>query len=149
MNKTIFLEGLKEALQGEISAAELNNQLLYYERYIDDELRKGRSEEDIFNELGAPRLIARTIIEAKGTKEFYENEKVYYEEREKKQNSGNAHQHKFQMKFQMNGVWALVIGILVVFLVIAVVFSLVSALAPIIIPVLIIVLIISFFQKRQ
>lgn len=145
MNKTKFLEGLKEALQGEISAAELNNQLLYYERYIDDELKKGRTEEDIFNELGAPRLIARTIIEANGKKDFYENEKVYYEEREKNQNSGNAHQHKFQI----NGVLALAIGILVVFLVSAVVFSLVSALAPIIIPVIIIVLIISFFQKRQ
>lgn len=143
MNKTKFLESLKEALQGEISAVELNNQLLYYERYIDDELKKGRTEGDIFNELGAPRLIARTIIETKGQKTSYEN--VYYEEKEER----GKNQDKSYHKFQINGILALVLGIFVVFLVIAVVFSLVSALAPVIIPIVLIILIISYFQKRR
>lgn len=145
MNKTKFLEGLKEALQGEVSAAEINNQLLYYERYIDEELRKGRTEEDIFGELGAPRLIARTIIETKGNNTSYDNN--YYGETREKINQKN--EDKSQFGFRMNGMLALVIGIVVIFLIIAVIFSLVSALAPILIPILVIVLIISFFQKNR
>lgn len=145
MDKTKFLEGLREALQGELSAAEINNQLLYYERYIDEELRKGRTEEDIFDELGAPRLIARTIIETKGNKNAYDHD--YYEET--KDNADQKGRNKGHFPFHMNGVLALVIGIAVICLIIAAIFSLVSALAPILIPVLLIILIISFFQKRR
>ncbi len=145
MNKTKFLEGLKEALQGELSAAELNNQLLYYERYIDEELRKGRTEKDIFDELGAPRLIARTIIETKGNKIFYDAD--YYEEKEKKVDQ--KRKKKSQFEFRMNGMLALIIGIVAIFLVISVIFSLVSVLAPILIPIFLVILIISFFQKRR
>lgn len=145
MNKTKFLEGLKEALQGELSSAEINSQLLYYERYIDEELRKGRSEEDIFGELGAPRLIARTIIETKGNRTSYDND--YYEEEEKQVNQKSKNKSQFEL--HMNGVLALIIGIALILLVIAAIFSLVSALAPILIPILVIILIISFFQKKR
>ena len=78
MNKTKFLEGLREALQGDLSAAEINNQLLYYERYMEEELKKGRTEKEILEELGSPRLIARTIIETKGNNTSYSN--TYYED---------------------------------------------------------------------
>ena len=38
--------------------------LTYYSSYIDGELRKGRRPEDVFDELGDPALIARSIIDA-------------------------------------------------------------------------------------
>ncbi len=38
----------------------------YYRNYIEEEQRKGLSEEDILNELGDPRLIARTLLDAEG-----------------------------------------------------------------------------------
>lgn len=142
MNKNKFLEGLKEALQGEVSQAELNNQLLYYEKYIEDELRKGRTQEDIFGELGDPRLIARTIIETKGNTASYDNEYYGEKETESKQNTTKKH-------IRITGMSAVIIGILIIFLIILVIFSLVSALAPILIPLLVIILVISYFQKRR
>lgn len=142
MNKNKFLEGLKEALQGEISQAELNNQLLYYQNYIEDELRKGRTQEDILGELGDPRLIARTIVETKGNTASYDN--GYYGDKES-QTSQNTTQRQIRIK----GISAVIIGIVIIFLIISVIFSLVSVLAPILIPVLIIILIISYFQKRR
>lgn len=145
MNKTKFLEGLKEALQGELSAAEINNQLLYYERYIDDELRKGRTEKDILEELGSPRLIARTIIETKGNNGSYGN--TYYDDREVKENQGSGNERKF--KIQLNGAFGIIVGILIIILVISLIFSLVSALAPILIPLLIIAFVISYFSKKS
>ncbi len=145
MNKTKFLEGLKEALQGELSAAEINNQLLYYERYIDDELRKGRTEKDILEELGSPRLIARTIIETKGNNGSYSN--TYYDDREVKENQSSSNERKF--KIQLNGAFGIIVGIVIIILVISLIFSLVSALAPILIPLLIIAFVISYFSKKS
>jgi uncharacterized membrane protein len=145
MNKTKFLEGLKEALQGELSAAEINTQLLYYERYIDDELRKGRTEKDILEELGSPRLIARTIIETKGNNGSYSN--TYYEDREVKENQGSSNERKF--KIQLNGAFGIIAGLVIIILVISLIFSLVSALAPILIPLLIIAFVISYFSKKS
>ena len=35
-------------------------------QYFKDEIRNGKSEEDVIRELGSPRLIARSIIDAHG-----------------------------------------------------------------------------------
>lgn len=42
----------------------IRNQLAYYDQYISDEIAKGRSEREVVDELGDPRLIAKTIEEA-------------------------------------------------------------------------------------
>ena len=63
MTRHAFISGLREALIGEIPPEEIEENIRFYNNYIDQELRKGRSEEDIFAELGDPRLIARTIME--------------------------------------------------------------------------------------
>ncbi|MCR4590969.1 MAG: DUF1700 domain-containing protein [Lachnospiraceae bacterium] len=63
MTAEIFLNELREALNGSISPSSVNDNIRYYEEYIETEKRKGRSEEEIMEELGEPRLIARTIID--------------------------------------------------------------------------------------
>ena len=63
MTKDEFLYALKRALSGEISAEEFNENMRFYEEYIEAEIRKGRTEEDVMRSLGDPRLIAKTIIE--------------------------------------------------------------------------------------
>ncbi len=61
MNKTEFLKELERSLDGEVSSGTVLDNLQYYNDYIRSELERGRSEEDILNELGDPRLIARSI----------------------------------------------------------------------------------------
>ncbi|MCI8401965.1 MAG: hypothetical protein HFI38_07760 [Lachnospiraceae bacterium] len=63
MTRHEFTGHLREALSGEIPDAVVEENVRYYNGYITDELKKGRSEEDIFAELGDPRLIAKTIME--------------------------------------------------------------------------------------
>ncbi|MCR5527482.1 MAG: DUF1700 domain-containing protein [Lachnospiraceae bacterium] len=63
MTKHEFLEGLRIALTGSVSASVLNDNMRYYDEYIDTEIRKGRSEEEVMESLGDPRLIAKTIID--------------------------------------------------------------------------------------
>ena len=41
----------------------VNENVAYYENYIDTEIKKGRSEEAVLEELGDPRWIAKTIID--------------------------------------------------------------------------------------
>lgn len=64
MRKTEFLQELKEALQGEVSPAVIQENLNYYDNYISQEIGKGRTEDEIMEELGGPRIIAKTIIDS-------------------------------------------------------------------------------------
>ncbi|HJC48631.1 MAG TPA: DUF1700 domain-containing protein [Candidatus Lachnoclostridium pullistercoris] len=63
MNRDEFLRTLREALAGEVSPNIIEENIRYYDAYITDEVQKGRSEEAVIEELGGPRVIARTIID--------------------------------------------------------------------------------------
>ena len=63
MNKKEFLDVLYEQLSGQMPEGAIAAHIQYYRDYIEDEQRKGRTEEDILNELGDPRLIARTLLD--------------------------------------------------------------------------------------
>lgn len=64
MNKTEFLHKLGEALQGEVSGAACQENIRYYDNYISQETGTGKSEEQVIDSIGDPRLIAKTIIES-------------------------------------------------------------------------------------
>lgn len=68
MNKEAFIDTLRRALYGKVSDYELTDHVRYYEDYIRQEMNRGRSEQEILEELGDPRLIARTILETSGMK---------------------------------------------------------------------------------
>ena len=63
MNREEFLRGLENALSGNVPPSVVRDNLRYYDDYIRSERQKGRSEADIMDELGDPRLIARTILD--------------------------------------------------------------------------------------
>lgn len=62
MTKNEFLELLRTALLGQIPDLEIESNMKYYEEYIRTEGYK-TSEEEVINQLGDPRLIAKTIID--------------------------------------------------------------------------------------
>ena len=63
MNRDEFLRTLREALSGEIPPNIIEENIRYYDAYIADEVRKGRTEEEVIEELGGARVIAKTIID--------------------------------------------------------------------------------------
>lgn len=116
-----FLSELKNALDGSISPSSVNENIRYYEEYIDTEKMKGRTEEEIMGELGDPRLIARTIIDTsdvsdmRGSRRIYENGADTgsdYREEEERRNGARF--------VRVSGLKALavMIGILLIFVVI-------------------------------
>ena len=64
MNRYEFISTLRMALTGKVPATTVEDNIRYYEEYIEIQLRQGKSEEDVLAGLGDPRLLAKTIIEA-------------------------------------------------------------------------------------
>lgn len=63
MNRDEFLNILDMQLQGGIPSPEIPRHIAYYNDFIDQQLRQGQTESDILEELGDPRLIAKTLID--------------------------------------------------------------------------------------
>ena len=64
MSKAEFLSILRGQLTGQIPTSEVASQVNYYEAYIDGQIGNGVSEEQAVEELGDPRLIAKTLIDS-------------------------------------------------------------------------------------
>ena len=58
MTKREFLEKLRAALAEDLSGAAVQEQVAFYRQYIEDEVRKGRSEEAVTAELARVYLYA-------------------------------------------------------------------------------------------
>lgn len=74
MDRYEFLSALRAALNGKVPATTVEDNVRYYEEYIEVQLRQGKSEEEALAALGDPRLLARTIVEAN---KYAENAETY------------------------------------------------------------------------
>ena len=83
MNREEFLKVLKDSLTMSLEKDAINDQLDYYDKYISDEIKKGRSEKEVIEELGDPRLIAKTIKTVNQSNDAIESNNY--------QNSGNSY----------------------------------------------------------
>lgn len=64
MTKAEFLENLRRALNGNMSAAAVEDNIQFYDGYFSSQTAQGKSESEILEELGDPRILARTLIDA-------------------------------------------------------------------------------------
>ncbi|HHV13510.1 MAG TPA: DUF1700 domain-containing protein [Clostridiales bacterium] len=157
MDKREFLEGLSQALDGEVNPEVIEENIRYYDQYI----ASGSSEEErILKELGNPRLIAKTIIEAeKATKEKYHfngSSQGYHghpperEETYREQENDNLG----QTNIYTNLTWwqkILLVLILIVFLIVLffigrIVIGFIIAFA---VPIILVLLVFALFRKRK
>ena len=60
-----FFRELEESLRGEVPESEIRDSLNYYRQYFEEQKAMGYSESEIVTSLGSPRLIARSIIDAR------------------------------------------------------------------------------------
>ena len=155
---TEFLDKLKKALVNDLSGSVIQENVNYYNDYITEEVRKGRRESDVIEELGDPWAIAKNIItseEMKGnTQESYDS----YEPGRRRENSyeqdyGSESGYRGTHVFGLDTWWkklVLILGIIgIVVLVVAVVGGIISLLAPIFVPLLIVCLIIKLINGRR
>lgn len=153
MNKQDFVNRLRMALNGKVSPALVSENVNYYENYINTEIRKGRSEAEVLQSLGDPRLIARTIIETntKGSQE--EHQGADYQSSSYRsagyQNEGNTNHYDnsgAEKKFRLPAwLFVIIIGV-IIFLVLGVVMTILSFLAPAIIVFVVVIFLIKLFR---
>lgn len=145
MNKQEFIDGLRVALSGKISARLVEENVSYYEEYINSQIRMGSSEKNVLAGLGDPRLIAKSIItanEGNNTNTSGNNTQSgpqddYYVQK----------QQKNSLKVVNIPRWAaILITILIFIVVIFIVGSIISALLPFVPIVLIVVFLVKLFR---
>ena len=149
MNKQEFIDRLRAALNGRVSPGLVTENVNYYEEYINMEIRKGRSEAEVLQMLGDPRLIAKTIIETsgKGKQSGYQDAGSSGEAyREAEYTGGNRDSAKPVKKYQVPGWLVTVIIILVIVLIFSLIFSVLSFLAPVIIPIFVVMFLVKLFR---
>ena len=168
MNKQEFIDRLRSALNGRVTPALVTENVNYYEDYINMEIRKGKSEEEVLQLLGDPRLIARTIIDTNGGDEQAGSRNSAYENRNY-QGSDPYNAHYTSAGYQSSGyqntnrnanpgtdpkvrgyqmpgwLWGIIV-LLIIVVVFSLIFSVVSFLAPILIPVMVVMFLVKLFR---
>lgn len=139
MTRFEFTIKLRKALSGRVNHAIVNDNVAYYENYIDAEMRKGRKEKEILEELGDPRLIAKTIIDT-----AKENDTDAVNEKE-----GTFSGRFFGGRFVRLPSWLFwVLFVLIIVVVFKLVGIVLGLLLPILLPILLIYYLIRFFRRR-
>lgn len=61
MNRQEFIRELRKSMTGQFETAQIQETVDYYEDYIDLQIKKGKSEEEVLRELGDPRLLTKSM----------------------------------------------------------------------------------------
>ncbi len=142
MNRVEFIRQLRIALSGSVNFNIVEENIRYYEDYIDMEIRKGKSEEQVLKELGNPRLIAKTIIETNKTAETTDT--AYNENPSSAEEEGSTMGGRgFRIPLWLVGVCV----VLIIFVFFAAVTSLISVLLPVLLPIFIVILVARAIQS--
>lgn len=136
MRQEEFLRIFQEALTGKVSDRIIQENMNYYRVYINGELSKGKTEEEVLQMLGDPRLLAKTIEESN---KFANGDESYASDNGGRNFQGNRTKQDSQAQstdvrktFRIQGWLSLVITAVVLIVVISVVFSVISFFAPVI-----------------
>ena len=153
MDRNEFVSTLRAVLSGEVPASVVEENVCYYNTYISQEIAAGKSEKEVMDSLGDPRLIARTIIDTQGQAGWQAQDYGSYEaygadeepEREKgfhaefRDDGGVDIKYKrFNFNTWYGKLLAAAVVILVAALILVIVGGILSWVLPILIPVLLI-----------
>lgn len=156
MNRSEFLNKLREALENDLSGPAVRENVEYYDAYIQSEIQNGKSEKEVLDMLGDPWIIARTIISSE------ENEKGYYGGTSYGYGAGSNNsveedtekeiRHPILHLMGIDTWWKRLLffagTIIVLMIIVAVITGLIAAVLPFALPLLILVLILRIMSGR-
>ena len=122
MDRTEFIDRLQRALAGGVNSSRVAENVQYYREYIDVEIRKGRSEKEVLDSLGDPRLLAKSIIEANKRAGVSEGTNRMYDEETREDSGGEWRKTVKENVMRIPGWLILLIAIVVFLLIIGLVF---------------------------
>lgn len=151
MTKHEFLSELRTALEGNIPSQEVEENIRYYDSYFSE---SSKTEREVCEELGDPRLIARSLIDSftasKGPMADY------YKEQARSEYSRESHTQSGRQSSGMEEKWydklfryimfaaiAIIVGSVLIFLVKVAV----TVVIPVIVIVLVVKLLVDLFRR--
>ena len=144
MNKQEFVDRLRMALNGRVSPGLVMDNVNYYQDYINTEIRKGRTEEEVLESLGDPRLIARTLLDTEtGANAPYSDAGSAHG-----QKSGSERVKQKSFKLDFSTWYGKLLAILIAAIVLVILFVLLGILIPIMVIAGIIIYLVRF-RPRQ
>lgn len=146
MNKYDFINRLQRHLTGKVSAEKLQELTCYYNQYIDREIRKGKSEEEVLASLGDPRLLAKSIISAEGNSMYEEENATGYGMYEDELPDEGHKYAGFSKK--LKNILIIIGTILLIILLLSTVFRIIRFFLPILIPLLIAWFLVQMWNNR-
>ena len=159
MSKREFLDKLRKALENDLSGSVVQENVNYYNTYINEEVQKGRSEREVLDELGDPWAIAKNIVtseEIKGnTQETYESYEPRRQQRSQEYEQGYGEESGYSgiHSLGLDTWWKKLLLILaivgIVILIVAVIGGIISILAPIFIPLLCVCVVIKLITNSR
>ena len=157
MSKTEFLDILYNQLSGRMPEGNVAAHVQYYRNYIEDKQQKGRTETDILNDLGDPRLIARTLLDTEvgagnpqngSTYSAIYNEADSYYNKYDSSDSARGHVKKHSFKLDLSTWYGKVAVILIAAVVLLLLVTSLGVLIPVMIVAGVIMYIVSQLRKR-
>lgn len=158
MDRYEFVSTLRAVLTGEVPASVVEDNVRYYDSYISQEIAGGKSEREVLEALGDPRLIAKTIIDTNGSQESRETYGGTYTQSEPEKgfhaefNEDGGVDLKYR-QFNLNTWYGRLLLLILVILVLTIVFTIVggilSWLFPSLLPILLVVWIVRIFSDRR
>lgn len=145
MTRTDFLNKLQEGLSGEVSQQVVRETVEYYNRYINEAMAEGRTEEQIMEELGPVQLIIKSIRDANaGSNQKEQSYRQYQElEPERGRTSGTTVIPKAVL---------ILVAIIIAVLILAIIVIIVMAawyLLPVLAVIALVVLLLRIFLGRK
>lgn len=151
MRQEEFLNIFREALVGKVPDSIIRDNENYYRNYINSQMNSGKTEQEVLDQLGDPRLLAKTIEESNkfangDSSSFYqENTNTYRTQDQENDETG------YKKTINVPAWLISIVAILTIALVIVVAFSLISFFAPVILAALMVTLVYSLIKawKRR
>lgn len=156
MTKNEFLSILRDSLAGNVPSDVINENISYYKDYIEN---NDKTESQVLEELGDPRLIARTIIDSfvaekgpmadfytKQAREEYRGDDSYTSSYDDSDNYDKGY-HNFLLKWY-DKLLGIIIIVVVAMLVLALGAVAVGIFFRIILPLIVIYFIVKFIMER-
>lgn len=150
MDRQEFVSRLRTCLSGRISPTLVEENIRYYEDYINTRIRLGEPEESVLEALGDPRLIARSIVAADSVKsEQTDENREYYDGSKDSRDRRRGIQTFFRTASLPSWAFPVMAAgvLLLVFVVLGLVFSLVVHVLAWLWPLIAIAMIVIFFIK--
>lgn len=159
MDRNEFIGTLRGALKGQMSENQVEEHIRYYYDYISEEIAGGKREEAVLQELGDPRLLAKTILTAAEGRsqsntswtytEGEEETKKGFHTQENQTGGVDLHYGKLNLNTWYGKLLVILLIGVILFLVFQIVGGILSLLLPIFLPVLVIIFVIRMFSGKR